>query len=258
MEIKKVIGSRINNALSLRDKKQKDLAEELGVTANTISYFCNGNRAPNIEQLIKISSFLDVTTDYLLGKTDDPDIVPTASDELGLSPQAIQWIKNISCQSQWRSDTSQEISDLFENRLFQQMCIGLTEYKHAIQAEKIENQITAYCERHDPKENDPDLFMEMLQLAANSEKYSEHTKWFLRAQYSLYDADDQIFDALWDDVDGFSFSSLWSQKSMSFLLRLIEEIDATVTNDLIKFLNNGLRNVTGKDALDDAIFKMLV
>lgn len=63
-----LIGQRINTALAARDKLQKDLAQYLGVTDNTISYFCKGRRVPNVSQIIKISEFLNVSTDYLLGK----------------------------------------------------------------------------------------------------------------------------------------------------------------------------------------------
>lgn len=61
------IGKRIETALSVSGKKQKDLAEYLGILPNTVSYFCKGTRTPNTEQIIKIAKFLDVSADYLLG-----------------------------------------------------------------------------------------------------------------------------------------------------------------------------------------------
>lgn len=69
-ERKKQIGQRINSLLAIRDIKQKELAKHLGVTDNTISYFCNGTRTPNTEQIIKIADFFNVSTDYLLGRTE--------------------------------------------------------------------------------------------------------------------------------------------------------------------------------------------
>jgi transcriptional regulator with XRE-family HTH domain len=55
---------------------QKDLAKVLGVTDNTISYYCKGVRAPQLEQLPRIAEALNTTTDYLLGRTEiqSPDI----------------------------------------------------------------------------------------------------------------------------------------------------------------------------------------
>lgn len=70
--IGKVIGTRINAALAQNNCKQKDLAAHLGVPDNTISYFCSGSRVPNAEQIIKISKYLNVSADYLLGISNEP------------------------------------------------------------------------------------------------------------------------------------------------------------------------------------------
>lgn len=93
---KKKIGQQLNNALAKKDVKQKDLAKILGVSDNTISYFCSGARVPNTEQLIKISKALDVSTDYLLGltpnTTTDPDL-KFVCDYTGLSENTILMLK---------------------------------------------------------------------------------------------------------------------------------------------------------------------
>lgn len=67
---KKLIGTRINTALAAVNLKQKDLAKELDVTDNTVSYWCNGSRIPNTEQIIQIARVLNVSSDYLLGLSD--------------------------------------------------------------------------------------------------------------------------------------------------------------------------------------------
>ena len=46
------------------------MAEVLGVTYNAISQYESGIREPNIDFLIKICDFFDVSSDYLLGRTD--------------------------------------------------------------------------------------------------------------------------------------------------------------------------------------------
>ncbi len=65
------IGNKINILLEKQNKKQKDLAQFLDVNSNIISYWCNGARKPNIEQIIQIASFFNVTTDYLLGLSEN-------------------------------------------------------------------------------------------------------------------------------------------------------------------------------------------
>lgn len=90
----KIIGQRINAALALRDVKQKELATGIGLSQdNTVSYWCNGKRKPNIEQIIQIAKFLNVSSDFLLGLSDVPtnDIqLKSVCDYTGLSEEAVK------------------------------------------------------------------------------------------------------------------------------------------------------------------------
>lgn len=91
--IKKSIGQRLNEALALSGKMQKELAREIGVPDNTISYFVSGKRTPNPELLIKISQYLNVTVDYLLGLTDVASTnidVKAICEYTGLSEAAVK------------------------------------------------------------------------------------------------------------------------------------------------------------------------
>ena len=65
-DLRRLIGERINKLLSDSKKTQKELAAVLSVTENTISYYVNGKRTPNIEQLIVIAQYFETTIDYLL------------------------------------------------------------------------------------------------------------------------------------------------------------------------------------------------
>lgn len=96
MDNKKLIGQRINSALALSGKMQKELAAVLGVTDNTVSYYVGGKRAPNTEQLIVISKYLGVSTDYLLGLSDtpSPDIEDQAiCKKLGIDGETLEALK---------------------------------------------------------------------------------------------------------------------------------------------------------------------
>lgn len=93
MDNKKELGQRINTALALRDKKQKELARAIGVTDNTISYFCGGKRTPNLQQIIAIAKELNVSTDYLLGLSATPSIdedIQAACKTTGLKETTIE------------------------------------------------------------------------------------------------------------------------------------------------------------------------
>lgn len=57
----------------VRNKKgmsQRELAEKLGVSQQTIGSWEVGRTAPDPEAIKKIADFFNVSTDYLLGKTD--------------------------------------------------------------------------------------------------------------------------------------------------------------------------------------------
>ena len=88
----KKIGTRINTLLADKGMKQKDLAKELGVTDNTVSYYASGERTPNIEQLIKICEIFDVSSDYILGLSDVQtrnETIQGINEKTGLSGQTI-------------------------------------------------------------------------------------------------------------------------------------------------------------------------
>jgi len=95
--VKEIIGRRINEALAMRDVKQKELAKALGVMDNTISYFAKGARTPNTEQIIKIANFLNVSTDFLLGLQKEPSTnktIASLNKRLGLKKEAIEILEH--------------------------------------------------------------------------------------------------------------------------------------------------------------------
>jgi transcriptional regulator with XRE-family HTH domain len=50
---------------------QSQLADVLGVTQDSISLWENDNRVPDTQYIVAMAKFFDVTTDYLLGLTDE-------------------------------------------------------------------------------------------------------------------------------------------------------------------------------------------
>ena len=53
------------------DCTQNKLADVLGVTQDSISLLENDKRIPDTQYIIEMAKFFDVTTDYLLGITDE-------------------------------------------------------------------------------------------------------------------------------------------------------------------------------------------
>lgn len=73
---------------------QKQLADELNVSKQTISNWENNNIFPSIETLIKICKFFNVTTDYILN-LDDKNTLDVTELPLNVVAHLQQLIKDI-------------------------------------------------------------------------------------------------------------------------------------------------------------------
>lgn len=65
-----IFPERLKEIREANDYSRKDLAAAVNVTAAAISNYENGNREPDIKTLIRISDYLNVSVDYLIGQTD--------------------------------------------------------------------------------------------------------------------------------------------------------------------------------------------
>lgn len=62
-----MLGDRIRELRKSHSLSQVELAKQLHVSKQTISNWENNNIPPSIDTLIRIATFFDVSTDYLLG-----------------------------------------------------------------------------------------------------------------------------------------------------------------------------------------------
>lgn len=65
---------RLKEIRKNRGISQLKLALDLNTSQNTISRYETGDREPGIAELIKIADYFNISIDYLLGRTDNPDI----------------------------------------------------------------------------------------------------------------------------------------------------------------------------------------
>lgn len=68
------------NLKELRKAKglsQEQVANQLGITLRAYQNYEYGQREPNIEMINKIADFYGVTTDYLLGREEQPNPLAT-------------------------------------------------------------------------------------------------------------------------------------------------------------------------------------
>ena len=67
-----IFQERLKAARDLRGWSQNDLAHRARMPPSSIAHFEIGSRKPSFDTLRRLTNALEVTTDYLLGRTDDP------------------------------------------------------------------------------------------------------------------------------------------------------------------------------------------
>ncbi len=72
---------------------QSQLAEILGNTQDSISLWEKGKRLPDTQFILKLADFFEVTTDYLLGRSDELGYVTVQSSAPPLSDDEKQLIE---------------------------------------------------------------------------------------------------------------------------------------------------------------------
>lgn len=76
-----IFKSRLRAARDLRQINQTELALKAKLPPSSIAHFESGSRKPSFDNLKRLASALDVSSDYLLGRVDDP-AVAQSSDTL--------------------------------------------------------------------------------------------------------------------------------------------------------------------------------
>ena len=64
-------GKRLYELRTSRSLNQKQLGEIVGLSHKAISTMESGTRYTTIEKLVQLADYFDVSTDYLLGLSDD-------------------------------------------------------------------------------------------------------------------------------------------------------------------------------------------
>ena len=123
--------SRLQMLMNESHTSQQKLADHLGLkNRQSVAGYCSGRSAPDLDSVVKIAAFFNVSTDYLLGASDDPAPQPSAVDDLGLSPKAVQYLRTLHELSKVSPyDTRLSLlSYLLENRQFDLMLALCTKY----------------------------------------------------------------------------------------------------------------------------------
>lgn len=94
MSIMEQFSKRLKALRESAGLNQSQLAEELGVSRGSISYYENGERVPDIDFLYKVSKYFHISFDFLFGEKSGGE--KSLEDRLSLSSEAIDAIEVLS------------------------------------------------------------------------------------------------------------------------------------------------------------------
>ncbi|AKS37384.1 transcriptional regulator [Anoxybacillus gonensis] len=117
-----MLGDRLKRLRLEKKLTQEELGKKINVTKVSISGYENGNRTPDTETLQKLADFFNVTTDYLLGRTDDPNPPGSDNEELGTLARINQLIKEYGIEQmgffdieKWKQLSEEEIEEIVKH-----------------------------------------------------------------------------------------------------------------------------------------------
>ena len=67
-----IFRERLKTARDLRELSQSELAQRAKMPASSIAHFESGSRKPSFDTLRRLANALEVTTDFLLGRVEEP------------------------------------------------------------------------------------------------------------------------------------------------------------------------------------------
>lgn len=67
-----IIGGRIRASRQFRKMTGEQLAEKLDIAAESLRHIENGTRRTSLQVMLKAADILDVSLDYLVGRTEGP------------------------------------------------------------------------------------------------------------------------------------------------------------------------------------------
>lgn len=125
MDIKETFANKLRELRVIEKLSQTELAEKLGVSRGSISFYENGERTADIDFIYKAAQFFNVSADYLIGRTNastQNEDIRAICDYTGLSEAAVSELHN----------SKELINDCNDKRAI--IVESMTEYAHSCEA----------------------------------------------------------------------------------------------------------------------------
>lgn len=77
-----MLAKRLRELREENEYTQKDIADKIGLTKSAYGYYERGKSVPDAQTLVQLSKIFDVTTDYLLGLSEDKKPIEDITERL--------------------------------------------------------------------------------------------------------------------------------------------------------------------------------
>ena len=100
-EVSMKLPERLKRLMEHKNRKKQGLADMLGVTRQVVRQYLNGTTIPPTEKVVKMAQYFGVTTDYIVGLSDNPGNIDLAIELLmstDVFPHIVKIFDELSCQ----------------------------------------------------------------------------------------------------------------------------------------------------------------
>ncbi|MGN8232315.1 helix-turn-helix domain-containing protein [Priestia flexa] len=110
-----IFGKRLATLRKEKGISQYEFADRIGFSRGQVANYEQGKREPDYETLQKIADFFNVSTDYLLGRTDNPDLIEEKNEESLLDPELGVFFKEIKNAPEDRQEQLRKIWEIIKS-----------------------------------------------------------------------------------------------------------------------------------------------
>ena len=135
----------------------EQFADMVGISKSTLGYYENDKRMPDIEILARIANVLNVSADYLIGRTNTTDRkgkLKTVCDFTGLSDQAAEYLSELVGNRDY-----EKLSVI--NHLFKELCEDYAFYSGEDEASSVLGSLFRCFEKFTGSENDWENYVDL-------------------------------------------------------------------------------------------------
>jgi len=176
MKENKVVGSTIKIS-------NTNIANEIGVTRQALNYYCNGEKMPDLEQLLLIKNYFNVTLEYLVGESETRNYNDYSTEKkYGFNQETINNLEIINNKKEVNDSLVFTINQLlgqedmkFIKKLCQYITIPSKDNEHILLSPEVKIDLGNFLKSNRDYDGDTNvyvmvIFHELLKIIENTKK----------------------------------------------------------------------------------------